>query len=119
VVPVELLALKSAPAGKEATSVFVPVVVGVRLQLPVLDPPAPAVSVPEQLSPVPSLTVTVPVGAAVPEVFVTVKFTPTGCPTKPLAALVEVIVVDVFAALTVSVAALVVLLLAWMLSLGV
>src|SRR5690349_7475159 len=118
-VPVELLALKSALAGKEATSVFVPVVVGVRLQLPVLDPPAPAVSVPEQLSPVPSLTVTVPVGAtAVPEVFVTVKLTATGCPRKPLVALVEVIVVDVFAALTVSVAALVVLLVAWMLSLG-
>jgi hypothetical protein len=100
-VPAELLVLKFALAGKEATRVFVPVVVGVRLQLPVLDPPAPAVSAPEQLSPVPSLTVTVPVGAtAAPEVFATVKFTVTGCPTNPLVALVDVIVVDVFAAIT-------------------
>lgn len=100
--PVELLALKFALAGKEATSVLIPVVVGVRLQLPVLEAPAPSVSASEHVSPLgPSLTVTVPVGAtAVPEVFVTVKFTVTGCPTKPLVALVEVIVVDVFAAVT-------------------
>jgi hypothetical protein len=104
VVPVELLALKFALVGKEATTVLVPVVVGVRLQLPVLAPPAPGVNAPEQVSPVPSLTVTVPVGAtAVPDVFVTLKFTVTACPSNPLAALVEVIVVDVFAALTVTV----------------
>jgi hypothetical protein len=104
VVPVELLALKFALAGYDATSVFVPVVTGVRAQLPVLTPPAPAVSPPEQESPVPSLTLTVPVGAtAVPEVLVTLKFTVTGCPANPLDALVEVMVVEVFAAVTVTV----------------
>jgi hypothetical protein len=106
-VPVEALALKFPVPGKDATSVFVPVVVGVRGQLPVLTPPAPVVRAPVQVSalrPVPSLTVTLPDGAtAVPDVFVTLKFAVTGWPTNPLAALVEVIVVDVFAAVTVTV----------------
>jgi hypothetical protein len=99
-----MLALKFELAGNDATSVFVPVVVGVRPQLPVLTPAAPVVNVPEQMSPTPSLTLTVPVGATpVPEVFATLKFTVTGCPTNPFVALVEVIVVDVFAAVTVTV----------------
>jgi hypothetical protein len=41
--------------------------------------------------------------APVPEVFFTWKFTETGCPTRPLVAgSVEVMVVDVFAAVTVT-----------------
>jgi hypothetical protein len=56
---------------------------------------------------VPSLTVTVPVGATpVPEVFFTWKLIVTGCPTSPLVAgIVDVMVVDVFAAATVTVSA--------------
>jgi hypothetical protein len=104
-VPEELLALKLVLAGYEATRVFVPVVVGVKLQVPVLTPPAPAVSAPWQESPVPSLTVTVPVGAtALPEVFATVKFTATGWSAIPLELFAGlVMVVEVFAAVTVTV----------------
>jgi len=105
VVLLELLALKFVLAGNDATSVFVPVVFGVRLQVPVLVPPKPAVSTPAQESPVPSLTVTVPVGAtALPEILATVKFTVTGWPVVPLALFAGlVIVVEVLAAEVVTV----------------
>jgi hypothetical protein len=61
--PVEALPAKFASPAYVAVSVFVPAVVGV-------SPHVPAATVPTQLTPVPSLTVTSPVG--VPPVEVTV-----------------------------------------------
>jgi hypothetical protein len=79
--------------------------VGVKAQLPVLEAPEAVRLEVVQVSPVPSLTVTVPDGATVApmDVFVTVKLTVTACPTTalPLVGLSEVMVVEVLAAVTV------------------
>jgi len=71
--------------------VFVPALLGVRLQ-------PPAATVPVHVS-VPSLTVTFPVG--VPPVDVTVNVTATACPTTDGSGVWPVIVVVVAAAVTV------------------
>lgn len=83
---------------------MLPVLVGVNWQLPVLDAPDAVRLELLQLSPVPSLTVTVPAGAtAAPvAVLVTVKFTVTGWPTVPFAGFSELIAVEVVAALTLT-----------------
>jgi hypothetical protein len=62
----------------------------------------PVATLAEQLSPAPSLTVTVPVGVPAPGgVATTVKVTVTGCPTTTEVGLTEVIVVVLFALATV------------------
>jgi len=78
-------------------SVFAPGVVGVSMQLPVAEP----FRVPMQLSPAPSLTVTVPVGVRMSPVGgATLKLTVTGCPTTDELGIAEVIVVVVLALVT-------------------
>jgi hypothetical protein len=89
---VEALPAKFASPAYVAVSVFVPAVVGVRAHVP-------AATVPTQLAPVPSLTVTLPVG--VPPVDVTVYVTVIAWPTTDGLGVWPVSVVVVLAAPTV------------------
>jgi hypothetical protein len=93
--PADVLVWKLPSPAYVAVSVFAPEVVGVSWQVP-------AETAAVQLSPVPSLTVTFPVGVPAPgELTATVKLTVTACPVKDGLGVWPVIVVVVPAGLTV------------------